>query len=70
MTHAQPHAPGGGPYTDPLGPDITAASYAFFLRHPMPSGPTPVVPEAPFAVLIPLAGLMLMACAVLRRRAA
>jgi len=30
MQHAHPDAPGDGPYTDPLGPDITAASYAFF----------------------------------------
>ena len=30
--------PGGNPegsFTDPLGPDITAAAYAFFLRHPL-----------------------------------
>lgn len=40
MEHAHPAAgpmPDGhmGPYTDPLGPDITAASYAFFDSHPM-----------------------------------
>lgn len=35
MEHAHPDAPGDGPYTDPLGPDITAASYDFFLHHPM-----------------------------------
>ena len=33
MAHAHPDAPGDGPYTDPLGPDITAASWAFFSRH-------------------------------------
>jgi poly(hydroxyalkanoate) depolymerase family esterase len=34
MEHAHPDAPGDGPYTDPLGPDVTAASYAFFAAHP------------------------------------
>jgi len=33
MEHAHPDAPGDGPYTDPLGPDVTAASYAFFAAH-------------------------------------
>lgn len=33
MEHAHPDAPGDGPYTDPLGPDITAASYDFFSNH-------------------------------------
>ena len=33
LAHAHPHAAADGPYTDPLGPDITAASYRFFLRH-------------------------------------
>jgi poly(hydroxyalkanoate) depolymerase family esterase len=35
MEHAHPAAPGDGPYTDPLGPDITSASYDFFADHPM-----------------------------------
>jgi poly(hydroxyalkanoate) depolymerase family esterase len=35
MEHAHPGAPGDGPYTDPLGPDITTASYDFFAAHPM-----------------------------------
>ena len=35
MEHAQPDAPGDGPYTDPLGPDITTASFDFFANHPM-----------------------------------
>lgn len=35
MEHAHPAAPGDGPYTDPLGPDITTASYDFFAAHPM-----------------------------------
>ena len=35
MEHAHPDAPGDGPYTDPLGPDITAASYDLFAAHPM-----------------------------------
>jgi poly(hydroxyalkanoate) depolymerase family esterase len=30
MEHAHPDAPGDGPYTDPLGPDVTTASYDFF----------------------------------------
>jgi poly(hydroxyalkanoate) depolymerase family esterase len=37
MEHAHPDASGDGPYTDPLGPDITLASYLFFTRHPMPA---------------------------------
>jgi poly(hydroxyalkanoate) depolymerase family esterase len=36
LAHAHPHASGGGPYTDPLGPDITRESYRFFLRHRLP----------------------------------
>lgn len=36
LEHAHPHAPAGGPYTDPLGPDVTTASYEFFMAHPMP----------------------------------
>lgn len=36
MEHAHPHAPSGGPYTDPLGPDVTTASYEYFMAHPMP----------------------------------
>ena len=43
MEHAHPDAPGDGPYTDPLGPDISLASYCFFAAHPM-SG-APVTPE-------------------------
>jgi hypothetical protein len=35
MEHAHPDAQGDGPYTDPLGPDISLASYLFFARHPM-----------------------------------
>lgn len=38
MEHAHPDAPGDGPYTDPLGPDITAKSYEFFAAHPLPHG--------------------------------
>jgi len=33
MEHAHPDAPGDGPYSDPLGPDVTAASYDFFSTH-------------------------------------
>lgn len=33
MEHAHPDAPGDGPYTDPLGPDVTTASYDFFAKH-------------------------------------
>lgn len=39
IVHGLEHAyPGGNPegsYTDPLGPDITAAAYDFFMQHPM-----------------------------------
>lgn len=37
MEHAHPDASGDGPYTDPLGPDISAASYQFFIRHSLDS---------------------------------
>ncbi|MCU1589875.1 MAG: phaZ1 [Frankiales bacterium] len=67
MTHAQPHSPGDGPYTDPLGPDITAASYDFFLTHPMPT-PTPAVPEVPAAALLPVAALLVVGLVAWRRR--
>lgn len=33
LAHAHPHASGDGSYTDPLGPDVTRLSYAFFSRH-------------------------------------
>jgi poly(hydroxyalkanoate) depolymerase family esterase len=32
LEHAHPDASGDGPYTDPLGPDVTTASYDFFAR--------------------------------------
>jgi poly(hydroxyalkanoate) depolymerase family esterase len=38
MEHAYPNAPGDGPYTDPLGPDITQAAWQFFAGHPMNGG--------------------------------
>ncbi|HET7531403.1 MAG TPA: PHB depolymerase family esterase [Mycobacteriales bacterium] len=41
MEHAHPDAPGDGPYTDPLGPDISLASYCFFAAHPMSGAPVP-----------------------------
>jgi len=33
LEHAHPDAPGDGPFTDPLGPDVSAASYDFFSKH-------------------------------------
>lgn len=36
LAHAQPHAPAGEPYTDPLGPDMTKASWLFFSKHRLP----------------------------------
>jgi poly(hydroxyalkanoate) depolymerase family esterase len=33
LEHAHPDAPGDGPFTDPLGPDVSAASYDFFSHH-------------------------------------
>ena len=33
LEHAHPDAAGDGPYTDPLGPDVSAASYDFFTHH-------------------------------------
>lgn len=38
MEHAHPDAPGDGPYTDPLGPDVTRASYGFFAAHTLGGG--------------------------------
>ena len=40
MEHAYPDTPGDGPYTDPLGPDITTATWNFFSSHPMTGGCT------------------------------
>jgi poly(hydroxyalkanoate) depolymerase family esterase len=37
MEHAHPDAAGDGPYTDPLGPDVSAASYQFFVHHSLDS---------------------------------
>ena len=41
MEHAHPDAAGDGPYTDPLGPDISAASYQFFMHHSLNSSAGP-----------------------------
>jgi len=35
IEHSVPHADDSTPFTDPLGPDMTAASYDYFLHHPM-----------------------------------
>lgn len=37
MEHAHPDAAGDGPYSDPLGPDVSAASYQFFIHHSLDS---------------------------------
>jgi poly(hydroxyalkanoate) depolymerase family esterase len=34
LEHSVPHADSSTPFTDPLGPDATSASYDFFMRHP------------------------------------
>ena len=41
MEHAHPDAEGDGPYTDPLGPDVSAASYQFFAEHSLDSAAAP-----------------------------
>lgn len=41
MEHAHPDASGDGPYADPLGPDISAASYKFFIQHSLASSAGP-----------------------------
>ena len=41
MEHAHPDASGDGPYTDPLGPDISLASYQFFIHHSLDSSAGP-----------------------------
>ena len=38
LEHAHPDAPGDGPFTDPLGPDMSAASYDFFSQHAIGKG--------------------------------
>jgi poly(hydroxyalkanoate) depolymerase family esterase len=38
MEHAYPNTPGDGAYTDPLGPDVTTATWNFFASHPMTGG--------------------------------
>src|SRR5947209_11920654 len=35
LEHAHPDAPGDGPFTDPPGPDVSAASWQFFSQHPL-----------------------------------
>ena len=37
LGHAYPGGDPAGTFVDPLGPDITRASYDFFMSHPMPS---------------------------------
>ena len=41
MEHAHPDASGDGPYSDPLGPDVSAASYRFFIHHSLASNAGP-----------------------------
>ena len=47
MEHAHPDAPGDGPYTDPLGPDVSLASFCFFAAHPMSGTPQTPNEECP-----------------------
>jgi poly(hydroxyalkanoate) depolymerase family esterase len=39
MAHAHPDAPGDGPYTDPLGPDVSNAIWSFFSAHSLGGAP-------------------------------
>ena len=38
LEHAYPDAPTTATFSDPLGPDITTATYDFFMAHPMEPG--------------------------------
>jgi poly(hydroxyalkanoate) depolymerase family esterase len=44
MSHAWSGGDGSQPYSDPSGPDATAAMYEFFMRHPAPSLTRPAPP--------------------------
>jgi poly(hydroxyalkanoate) depolymerase family esterase len=44
MSHAWSGGDGSQPYSDPTGPDATAAMYDFFTRHPAPSLTRPAPP--------------------------
>jgi hypothetical protein len=46
MTHAWSGGDGSQPYSDPSGPDATAAMYEFFMRHPATSLTRPAPPAA------------------------
>ena len=46
MSHAWSGGDGSQPYSDPSGPDATAAMYDFFMRHPAPSLTRPAPPGA------------------------
>jgi poly(3-hydroxybutyrate) depolymerase len=40
LGHAYPGGDPAGSFTDPLGPDITRATFDFFIEHPMPTPPS------------------------------
>jgi poly(hydroxyalkanoate) depolymerase family esterase len=46
MSHAWSGGDGSQPFSDPSGPDATAAMYDFFMRHPAPSLTRPAPPAA------------------------
>jgi poly(hydroxyalkanoate) depolymerase family esterase len=56
MNHAWSGGDGSQPYSDPSGPDATAAMYEFFMRHPATSLTRPAPPAARKPDGVPNAG--------------